>query len=149
MLNVRERRAAQAKREATDLIGRYGEHRVAKDLDVHLTTVRRWYTGETVAPTPVLIALRALVDGQLPGMEHKDWVGWAFGRDGNLYSPAGEAFHRGDLEGQRYLRQRLKYLEHQVALLQQKIREMPTGAANDAVEGELQGMVHPLAAQAG
>ena len=57
MLNVRERREAQAKREAAELIAEIGEARAATLLNVHATTVRRWLSGEVVAQTPVLIAL--------------------------------------------------------------------------------------------
>ena len=49
-MNVRERRKEQAKSEAAELIGLYGESSVARALDVHDLTVRRWYRGEVVAP---------------------------------------------------------------------------------------------------
>ncbi|HET8871840.1 MAG TPA: hypothetical protein VFM48_15460 [Aquabacterium sp.] len=137
MLNVRERRQAAAKREAQELIGQFGEHAVATALEVDITTVRRWYRGVTAPPPVALIALRALVLGQLPGMEHKDWAGWRFGRDGFLYDDAGQRHTRGDIQGRFMERQHLRHLQRQVALLQRKIAQMDDGAANDAVEGEI------------
>lgn len=139
MLNVRERRAAQAKHEIVELIGRLGEARTATALNVHLTTVRRWYDGRSRPPAAVLIALRALVYGQLPGMELRHWEGWTFSRDGKLYSPSNEAYSAGDIMAMQYERQLIKHLQRQVDLLREKLRNVETGAANDAVAGELTG----------
>ena len=141
MLNVKQRREAHAKREAAELITEYGEHRAACALDVHITTVRRWASGKTLAPAAVLIALRALVKSQLPGMEMRDWEGRHFDADGFLVDNAGQRHHRGDIQGRFMERQHIRYLQRQVALLKRKLASVKDGAANDAVEGELTGAV--------
>lgn len=134
MLNVRERRAALAKREASELIGLIGLHRTAELLNVSQITVTRWYRGDVVATGPVLIALRTIA-GQW-GPSNKDWEGWTM-RDNWLWSPTGERYHPGDLLGRRYDRQLIKYLERKVKLLEEKLRRIDTGAANDPVEGDI------------
>lgn len=134
MLNVRERREAAAKREAADLIDELGPERVSTLLNVHLTTVKRWLSGEVVAQTPVLIALRTLAGRW--GEENKAWHGWTL-RDNWLWSPAGDKFHPGDLLGRQYERQLIRYQRRQIAALEAKLRRVQTGAANDAVEGDL------------
>ena len=134
MLNVRERREAAAKREASELIAELGEHRAAELLNVHLTTVRRWASGEVVAQTPVLIALRHLTGRW--GEANKDWEGWVV-RDNWIWSPSGERFHPGDLLGLRYRTQLQKYYERQIRLLKEKLAQLDDGAANDAVEHEV------------
>ena len=136
LTNIRERRRAAAKDEAADLIGQYGEGRVARALNVHELTVRRWYRGEIVAPTPVLIALRALVNSQLPGQESKHWIGWRFGVDGNLYDPSGDAHGPGDMMAQRYERQLIKHLQNENKRLQSRLDaelQLNNGAANDPI----------------
>lgn len=134
MLNVRERREAQARREAAELIGEIGEHRAAELLNVHLTTVRRWASGEVVAQTPILIALRTLAGRHWD--KSPDWQGWTI-RDNFLWSDAGERFVPGDLLGLRYRVQLQRHYERQIKLLKEKLAKLPTGAANDAVEGEI------------
>jgi hypothetical protein len=134
MLNVRERREAQAKREAVELLDEIGPERAAELLNVHLTTVKRWYTGEVVAQGPVLIALRTLAGRHWDNSP--DWERWTI-RDNALFSPGGERFYPGDLIGLRYLRQLQKHQERQIRLLRAKLAEVTDGAANDAVEGEV------------
>ena len=134
MLNARERRRLQAKSEAVELIGLYGEARTAAALNVHTTTVRRWYSGDVVAPTPVLIALRALALGQVPGMDSRHWQGWTFGRDGKLYMPDGHAHDAGSIMAMQYERQLIKHLQNENKDLQARLAkalEEANGAAND------------------
>ena len=134
MLNVRERRKQQAKQEAVDLIGLYGEHRAAAALNVHIATVRRWYSGEIAPPTPVLIALRALVKSQLPGMEHRTWEGWCFSVDGNLHEPCGKAHSAGSIMAMHYERQLIAHQRRQIIELEAKLHkalESSNRAAND------------------
>lgn len=136
LMNLRDRRKQEAKDEAVELIGLYGEGQVARALNVHDLTVRRWYRGETVCPTPVLIALRALVNSQLPGQESKDWIGWRFGRDGLLYDPSGDPHGPGDMMAQRYERQLIKHLQNEVKRLEARLHkelELSNGAANDPI----------------
>lgn len=135
-MNIRERRKAAAKCEAAELIGLYGESSVARALDVHDLTVRRWYRGEIAAPTPVLIALRALVNSQLPGQESKHWIGWRFGPHGELFDPSGDPHGPGDIMAQRYERQLIKHLERKVKELEARLHkelELNNGAANDPI----------------
>lgn len=134
MQNVRERREAQAKREAAELIAEIGEARAATLLNVHATTVRRWLSGEVVAQTPVLIALRTLAGRHWD--RSPDWQGWTI-CDNFLWSDAGERFVPGDLLGLRYRVQLQKYYERQIRLLKEKLSQVSDGAANDAVEGEI------------
>jgi len=134
MLNVRERREAQARREAAELIEEIGLHRAAELLNVHLTTVKRWHAGEVVAQTPVLIALRTLAGRWGPTC--KDWEGWTMAENW-LWSPTGDKFHPGDLLGRQYERQLIRYQRRQIAALEAKLRRVETGAANDPVEGDL------------
>lgn len=136
LTNLRDRRKAQAKDEAAELIGLYGEHRIARMLNVHELTVRRWYRGEIVAPTPVLIALRALVLSQLPGMQVKQWRGWSFAPNGDLYDPSGDPHGPGDIMAQRYERQLIKHLERKVNELEARLHkelEHSNYAANDPI----------------
>lgn len=134
MLNARERKAVQAKHEAVELLGLIGLNRAARELDVSLVTVKRWYSGEVAAPGPVLIALRTLAGRW--GPRNADWEGWTIS-DNWLWSPAGERYHPGDLLGQRYQRQLIKHLQRKVQLLEQKLRSINTGAANDPIEGDI------------
>lgn len=134
MLNVRERRKLHAKQEAVELIGLFGEGRTAAALNVHITTVRRWYSGDVVAPTPVLIALRALALGQVPGMESRHWQGWSFGQNGELHEPNGRPHTAGSIMAMQYERQLLKHLQNEVRDLQARLAkalEETNAAAND------------------
>lgn len=140
MLNVRERREAAAKREAADLIDELGPERVSTLLNVHLTTVKRWLTGDVVAQTPVLIALRTLAGRHWD--RSPDWEGWTI-RDNFLWSNAGERFVPGDLLGLRYRIQLQKHYEGQIKRLKAKLAAVNDGAANDAVEGEVGPMRSP------
>ena len=135
-MNVRERRQLQAKSEAAELIGLWGESMIAQALGVHELTVRRWYRGEIVAPTPVLIALRALVNCQLPGQNTKDWIGWRFGQHGELCDPSGDPHTPGDMMAQRYERQLIKHLQRENSRLQEKVQRLSNllnTAANDPI----------------
>lgn len=134
MLNVRERRKAAAKYEAVELIGLIGVKRAADALNVHEITVKRWYSGEVVAPGPVLIALRTLAGKW--GDQNKDWEGWTI-HENWLWSPTGERFHPGDLLGRQYQRQLINHLERKVDLLEKKLRSVNTGAANDLLGGDI------------
>jgi hypothetical protein len=134
MENIRERRRNAAKNEACELIGLYGPGAVARALDVSDATVARWYSGETVASGPVLIALRALVNSQLPGQHSRDWIGWRFGYDGNLYDPSGDPHGPGDIMASRYERQLIKHLQNENRMLHEKVKrelELNNKAAND------------------
>lgn len=134
MLNVRERRALAAKREAVELLEELGLDRASRLLDVHPLTVKRWHRGEIVAPTPVLIALRSLTGRHAE--ENRDWHGWSF-RNNFLVSPTNDKFHPGDLLGLRYVRQLQKYQERQIRLLREKLAKLQDGAVNDAIAGEI------------
>lgn len=134
MLNVRERRTAQAKREAADLIAEIGIERTANLLKVHTLTVRRWHSGEVCPGEPVLIALRTLAGRW--GYENKSWEGWVIRGDW-IWSPAGDKFHPGDLLGRQYQIQLIKHLQRKVQLLEKKLQSIDTGAANDPIGGDI------------
>lgn len=137
MLTLRERRKQAARDEAAELIADYGIDSTARALDVHPLTVRRWASGEVTCPTPALIALRALVKAQLPGQEHRDWIGWRFGRDGVLYDPSGGRHGPGDIMAQRYERQLIRHLQGRVRALEaalearERVIDTLAPAAND------------------
>lgn len=125
---------AMAKLEAAELIGLIGEKRTADLLNVSPITVRRWYSGEVTPTGPVLIALRT-VAGRW-GEENRDWEGWVMSENW-LWSPTGQRFHPGDLLGRQYDRQLIKHLQRKVDLLEQKLRSVHTGAANDLLAGDI------------
>ena len=135
MKSKAKRYAAAERAEAIDLIARFGPTAVERTLNVHYTTVRRWAAGEIIPPRAVLIALRAAVDGVMPGQEYvKDWLGWGF-RDGKLHSPENEGFTPGDLRGLAFNRQLIRSLQQDVARLREKLQHElehnNAGAAND------------------
>lgn len=138
MLNARERREAADHRELVALVGELGVKAVESLLKVYPSTIQRWLDGQTKPGEAVLIALRAAAWGQLPGMSGKLWEGWRFGEDGQLHAPNGHAYKPGDLLGQFFERQLIRHLNRQVKLLEEKLRALKTGAANDAVSGGLQ-----------
>lgn len=135
MLNARERRAAQALAEIRELVELYGgPGHTARLLDVHQDTVGRWLEGTSKAPESARIALRAAARGQVPGMETKHWEGWSFGRDGQLYTPSGQAFGAGDIMAMQYERALIKHLQNEVRTLEAKLHkalELGHTAAND------------------
>jgi DNA-binding transcriptional regulator YdaS (Cro superfamily) len=135
MLNVRERRAAQRLAEIRDLVGGYGLTRTSELLDVHPSTVTRWQEGTAKAPGSALVALRAAVRGQVPGMETTAWKGWRFGRDGSLYPPGySRGYSAGQILAMHYEHQLLAHLKRQVAELEEKLAralELGHTAAND------------------
>lgn len=141
MLNIRERRALAAKADVKELIDEYGMDNTGRLLDVHRTTVSRWHSGEIIAPVAVILALRAAVWGQLPGMNHKWWRGWKFGLDGYLYSDAGQQFHPGDMLARQYERALIASLQNQVKELEADLaRAVDHARHNDAAANDM--MIH-------
>lgn len=133
MLTVRERRRLLAHAEAVELIAKFGVGRTQDLLNVHASTVERWRTGEITPSTAVLIALRAAVLNQLPGMETRAWVGWSFGPDGRLYDSAGRSYSAGDILAQQYERALIRSLHGRVRELEERLLKATLGerAAND------------------
>lgn len=131
MLTVRQRRAALARQFITDAIAEIGEHRIADWLDVHVSTVRRWAEGSTKVPRSAITAIEAH-RGRLPGMETRQWEGWAFGRDGKLCAPDGREHSAGSILAQQYERALIKNLQATNKELADKLARATTGyAAND------------------
>lgn len=98
MMNVRERRAAQARQELIDLVDEAGGLMSAvRLLNVHRTTITRWMLGETRVPDAALISLRAAARRQLPHQNMSAWSEWRFGEDGKLYDPSNRGYVPGDL----------------------------------------------------
>lgn len=137
MLNVRQRRSAQAKAEVAELIADYGPGRSEALLNVHRTTILRWAEGHTEPPTAVLIALRAACKGQLPGMEVRHWEGWSFGLNGLLYAPNGRASHAGDIMAQQYERALIQALRVENKELRAKLARATQGGLPAANDGDL------------
>lgn len=134
MLNARQRRALHNHAEAVELIAEYGAGRTAELLDVHPATVKRWLAAPPV-PAMALIALRAAVLGQVPGMEGRPWRGWSFGRDGRLYDETGRSYASGDILAQQYERALIRSLQADNRELRAKLTKAladSNGAANDA-----------------
>lgn len=136
-MNVRERRALEAKHEINELIEACGMDRAERLLEVHRTTIQRWLTGRIKPPAAVLYTLRADIHGHLPGMTNKHWEGWRFGQDGLLYSPCGQRFHAGNLLSHQYLhaltnaqRQEIDRLRAHIQKLERNLDLLHT-AAND------------------
>ena len=137
MLNVRERRAGQATADLNDLIEAYGVHRAAALLDVYASTIERWRAGKARVPRAALIALRAAVYGQLPGMEHRAWEGWYVGLDGRLYNGPRASWAPGDILAIHWKDQQIRALRDEVARLEAQVAQLARpsaghGAANDA-----------------
>lgn len=137
MLTVRDRRVLNIKTEVADLITQLGVGRTEGLLNVDRSTVWRWLKGSTTPPTAVLIALRAAVLGQVPGMESRHWEGWSFGRDGRLYNGAGQAFSAGDILAQQYERALIKSLQNRVSELEEKLAKATVGGPSAANDGDL------------
>lgn len=137
MLNVRQRREAEARRKVQELVGELGgPDRVAQALGVSLDTARRWAEAR-VTPSPVVIVALEAHLGRLPGMG-KSWEGWRVGQDGMLYAPGyPHGYHAGHILGLHFLHQLVAHQKRQIALLERKLREVDTGAANDPVEGDI------------
>ena len=134
MLNVRQRRAAQALAEIRELVDLYGTDRSSQLLDVHPDTIARWLEGTSKAPRAACIALKAAALGQVPGMDCKHWQGWSFGRDGQLYTPSGQAFGAGDILAMQYERALIKHQALQIKDLEARLGkalEETNRAAND------------------
>lgn len=136
MLNVRQRRAALARAELEDLIHQCGVGRAATLLDVYEATVQRWLAGTSRVPRAALIALRAAVRGQLPGMEHKDWEGFGIGHDGLLYEGR-NSWSVADIRSLHWKNQQIEALERRIKMLTELVEKLgrPSaghGAANDA-----------------
>lgn len=107
--------------ELIDLIADLGMYHSERLLNVHRTTIQRWMRGITRTPESAVLTLRAAVKGQLPGQTDLHWVGWKFGQDGNLYSPAGQAFHTGDLLAQQYERALIKAQRNEIEELKETV----------------------------
>lgn len=85
---------ARPVRDLKNLIDRIGQVRVERELNVHRTTVKRWLNGQVKIPGHQHQVIKMLL-GDLPGTAGK-WTGWRF-HDGQLVSPAGDAFDAGSV----------------------------------------------------
>lgn len=128
MLNVRERRAAQARNELRSLIEDFGLNRAAEAIDVYPSTIERWLAGTTRVPRAALIALRAIVWSRLPGMEHPDWRDVRIGVDGRLHE-GGMSWSLGEIRSLYWREQQVKSLEDKIAALQAQIERLSRPAA--------------------
>lgn len=130
MLEINER----PRRDLRRLIELIGQRRVERELSVHRTTVQRWLDGRVRIPGSQLLAIRALL-GDHPGTAGK-WHSWRF-HDGHLLSPAGDAYTAGDVMAIGLNRQRIAWLEREVARLRARLAIVEedarrhTGAANE------------------
>ena len=75
MLNPSKRRALAIQAEAIEIIEIMGESQASILQKVHPTTDTRWLLRHRQPSTAALIALRAVAKCQLPGMNHKYWIG--------------------------------------------------------------------------
>lgn len=137
MLNARDRRKAEAYNELVELVNAFGISRSVTLLNIHMTTVMRWMTGKSEPPESALIALRAALLGQLPGMQGRQWQGWGFGRDGRLYSASGQSWSAGDIMAQEYERALIKALQNKVRELEAKLAKATIGGISSANDGDL------------
>lgn len=137
MLNVRERRAAKAHADLEALVADAGLGRAAAILDVYESTVQRWLDRKARVPAAALIALRAALWNQLPGMEHKAWEGWHFGLDGRLYHGPKQSYAPADVLALHWKNLEIRALRDEVARLEALAEKLARpsaghGAANDA-----------------
>ena len=105
-------------RDLAHLIELIGQRRVERELNVHRTTVARWLSGRVRIPGVQHLGIRGLL-GDLPGTAGK-WTGWRF-HDGQLLSPAGEAFRSGDVLSLVLLRQQLTAQRREIDALRVKL----------------------------
>lgn len=126
---------ARPARDLRQLIELVGQRRVERELNVHRTTIKRWLAGTVTIPGKAHQVIKMLL-GDLPGTAGK-WTGWRF-HDGQLLSPAGEAFTAGDVLSLILLRQQLAAQRHEIEALRVRLAvaeqavETLAPAANDA-----------------
>lgn len=122
-------------RDLNELLEKYGELGVQRELNVHRTTIRRWLAGQVQIPGHQLQVIRMLL-GHLPGTDGK-WQGWSFLK-GQLVAPNGAAYQAGDVMAIGLERQRLRALEndlHQMRIrlaIAEEAERRHSGAANDS-----------------
>lgn len=118
------------------LIERIGQVRVERELNVHRTTVKRWLNGQVKIPGHQHQVIRMLL-GDLPGTAGK-WTGWRF-HDGQLVSPAGDAFDAGSVLSLILLRQQLTAQQREIQQLKVRLaiaeeaERRHAGAANEDI----------------
>jgi hypothetical protein len=118
-------------RHLRQLIDLIGQKRVERELNVHRTTVLRWLSGQVAIPGAQHQAIRMLL-GDLPGTAGK-WTGWRF-HDGQLLSPAGDAYAAGDVLAIGLNRQRVAWLERELVAAKARVALLEQGypqAANE------------------
>lgn len=126
---------ARPERDLRALVDNLGQVRVERELNVHRTTVRRWLAGQVKIPGHQHQVIRMLL-GDLPGTAGK-WTGWRF-HNGELLSPAGDAFAAGQVLALGLLRQQLTAQQREIHDLKVKLAiaegaiERLAPAANDA-----------------
>lgn len=106
---------------------------------VHRTTVDRWDSGEVTPPEAVRQCL-LMLSGQFPEFAARSaFAGWRFIRD-YLYSPSGERFTPGDIEGIRYQqnleqahRAQIRRLEREKLALQAQIDDLTPAIPDNVI----------------
>lgn len=139
MLNVRQRRAAEAQQYIIDFIFTHGRGFICQWLDVNLATVKRWEEGKSRVPRAAVIALEAHC-GRLPGMQgHWHWEHAKIDvRDGKLYLPHWDrGFTGGEIAGIPYLERAVEGYVKRVKTLEEKVLKLANpGVTSSANDGE-------------
>lgn len=105
-------------KDLNTLVEKVGQLGVCRQLNVHEKTLYRWRTGRAQIPGRQHLAIKALL-GDLPGTAGA-WSGWRFW-EGQLLSPAGEAYSAGQVLALGLLRQQLTAQSREIHDLKVKL----------------------------
>lgn len=91
-------------------------------------TVMRWRSGDTLAPEPAVVLLRALESRDLGFFDPK-WAGWVISRRGELCSPENWIATPGDVRAMQLKEAQVSALRREAFELREKLKEFEAGAA--------------------
>jgi len=97
--------------------------KVADYLQLNVSTVSRWESGNIEPPFSVIELMRMLA-GKLPSVgRRQDWHNWTF-QDEYLYTPNGDKFTQGDIMNIKTLYARLANSRAEIRQLNAKIEKL-------------------------